>query len=98
MIAQELAKFALYLDASPNAPKDLGADALDAVGADLGGDFLGIADLALGGDVRGLAEALSRIDASGRDAIPVIRSLQRRLLMLAPIRARVDAASGRRPS
>ena len=95
MIAQELAKFALYLDASPNAPKDLGAEALDAVGADLGGDFLGIADLALAGDVRGLAEALSRIDSSGRDAIPVIRSLQRRLLMLAPIRSRVDA--GERP-
>jgi len=91
MISQELAKFALYLDASPNAPKDLGSEALDAVGADLGGDFLGIADLALGGDVRGLSDALSRIDASGKEAIPVVRSLQRRLLMLAPIRARVDS-------
>lgn len=91
MIAQELAKYALFLDASPNSPKDLGADALDAVGADMGGDFLGIADLALSGDVRGLGEALSRIDASGKEAIPVIRSLQRRLLMLAPIRARVES-------
>jgi len=91
MISQELAKFALYLDASPNAPKDLGSEALDAVGADLGGDFLGIADLALGGDVRGLSDALSRFDASGKEAIPVVRSLQRRLLMLAPIRARVDS-------
>ena len=91
MISQELAKFALYLDASPNAPKDLGSEALDAVGADLAGDFLGIADLALGGDVRGLSDALSRIDASGKEAIPVVRSLQRRLLMLAPIRARVDS-------
>lgn len=91
MIAQELAKFALYLDASPNSPKDLGSDALDAVGAELGGDFLGIADLALGGDVRGLSDALSRIDASGKEAVPVVRSLQRRLLMLAPIRARVDS-------
>ena len=95
MMSQELAKFALYLDASPNAPKDLGIDALDAVGADVGGDFLGVADLALAGDVRALAEALSRIDSGGRDAIPVIRSLQRRLLMLAPIRARIDA--GERP-
>jgi DNA polymerase III subunit delta len=91
MISQELAKFALYLDASPNAPKDLGSEALDAIGADLGGDFLGIADLALGGDVRGLGDALSRIDAGGKEAIPVVRSLQRRLLMLAPIRARVDS-------
>ncbi|HEU0284293.1 MAG TPA: DNA polymerase III subunit delta [Sphingomicrobium sp.] len=91
MIVQELAKLALYLDASPNAPKDLGSDALDAVGAETGGDFLGIADLALAGDVRSLGDALSRMEAGGRDAIPIVRSLQRRLLMLAPIRARIDA-------
>ncbi len=83
---------------NPNAPKDLGADALDAVGADMGGDFLGVADLALGGDVRGLSEALSRMSSGDKDAIPIVRSLQRRLLMLAPIRARVDSgerAAGR---
>ena len=91
MIAQELAKFALYLDASPNAPKDLAQDALDAVGAEMGGDFLGIADLALAGDIRGLGNAISRLEGGGKEAIPVIRSLQRRLLMLAPIRARVDS-------
>lgn len=91
MIAQELAKLALYLDASPNAPKDLGSDALDAVGAETGGDFLGIADLALAGDVGSLGDALSRMDAGGKEAIPIVRSLQRRLLMLAPIRARIEA-------
>jgi len=91
MIAQELAKLALYLDASPNAPKDLGPDALDAVGADMAGDFSSVGDLALGGDVRGLSEALSRMDSGGKDSIPIVRSLQRRLQMLAPIRARVDS-------
>jgi DNA polymerase-3 subunit delta len=95
MIAQELSKLALYLDASPNAPKDLDSEALDAVGADMGGDFLGIADLALSGDVRGLGVALSGLAEGSKDAIPIIRSLQRRLLMLAPIRARVD--SGENP-
>jgi DNA polymerase-3 subunit delta len=95
MIAQELAKLALYLDATPNAPKDLSSDALDAVGADMGGDFLGVADLALGGDVRGLGEALARLRPGDKDAIPIVRSLQRRLLVLAPLRARVD--SGERP-
>jgi DNA polymerase III subunit delta len=91
MIVQELAKLALYLNASPDSPKDLYSDALDAVGADMGGDFLGIADLALAGDVRLLSDALSRLDSSGKEAIPIIRSLQRRLLMLVPIRARIDA-------
>lgn len=95
MIAQELAKLAIYLDASPNAPKDLGSDTLDAVGAEIRGDFLAIADIALVGDVRSLGDALSRIDSSGKDVIPIVRSLQRRLLMLAPIRARIDA--GERP-
>jgi len=95
MIAQELAKLALYVDATPNAPKDLDRAALDAVGADMGGDFLALADLALAGDTRALGGELSRLESSGRDAIPVIRSLQRRLQMLAPIRARIDA--GERP-
>jgi DNA polymerase-3 subunit delta len=95
MMTQELAKLALYLDASPNAPKELDRQALDSVGTDMGGDFLALADLALAGDTRRLAEELSQLQASGREAIPVIRSLQRRLLMLAPIRARIDA--GERP-
>ena len=95
MIVQELAKFAVYLDASPNAPKDLDRQALDAIGADMGGDFLALADMALAGDSRSLGAELAHLDGSGRDAIPVIRSLQRRLQMLAPIRARIDA--GERP-
>ena len=95
MIVQELAKLSLYLGASPNAPKDLDRGALDAIGADMGGDFLALADLALAGDTRALGEELSRLESNGRDAIPVIRSLQRRLQMLAPIRARIDA--GERP-
>lgn len=95
LMTQELAKLALYLAASPASPKALGHEALDAVGAESGGDFLGIADLALAGDLAGLGAELGRLDSGGKEAIPVIRSLQRRLLMLAPIRARID--SGERP-
>lgn len=91
MIVQELAKLALFVDASPNSPKELGVDALDAVGTDMGGNFLGIADLALAGESSGLGDALSHMDPGGKEVIPVIRSLQRRLIMLAPIRARVDS-------
>jgi DNA polymerase-3 subunit delta len=95
MMVAELAKLALYLDASPNAPKDLDCEALDAVGADIGGDSTRLADLALAGDVRALSSELVLLQSGGNDAIPVIRSLQRRLMMLAPMRARVD--SGERP-
>jgi DNA polymerase-3 subunit delta len=95
MISQELAKLALYLGASTASPKALTHDALDSVGADMGGDFLKIADLALAGEVRALGDELARLPPGGREAIPVIRSLQRRLLMLAPMRARVEG--GERP-
>lgn len=91
IVAQELQKLALYVDASPHAPKELDHEALDAVGAeDAEGDFLRLADLALGGDLGGLSEELARLPAAGSEAIPVVRSLQRRLLMLAPARARVE--------
>jgi DNA polymerase-3 subunit delta len=91
VVAQELDKLALYLDASPNSPKELDHDAIDAVGADhKEGDFSRLADLALSGSVGALAEELARLPAGGSEAIPIVRSLQRRLLMLAPARARVE--------
>ena len=91
IVSQELRKFALYVDASPHTPKELDHEAVHAVGADSNeGDFLKLADLALRGDMDALGEELARLPAGGSEAIPVIRSLQRRLLMLAPIRARVE--------
>jgi DNA polymerase-3 subunit delta len=89
--AQELEKFALFVGASPHSPKELDQDAIDAVGADNAeGDFARLADLALSGEVLDVAEALSAMPASGSEAIPIIRSLQRRLMMLAPARARIE--------
>jgi DNA polymerase-3 subunit delta len=96
IVARELEKLALYVGASPEAPRELDHDALDAVGADNAeGDFMRLADLALAGEVDELAEELGRLPAAGSEAIPIVRSLQRRLLMLAPLRARVER--GERP-
>jgi DNA polymerase-3 subunit delta len=90
IITQELHKLSLYVDAAPEAPRELDHAALDAVGADSAeGDFQRLADLALDGSMEELSGELSRL-ASGSNAIPVIRSLQRRLLMLAPARARIE--------
>lgn len=89
--AQELQKLALFIDASPQSPKELDHEAVDAVGAGTSeGDWLRLADIALAGDINALADALSRLSAGGSEAIPVVRSLQRRLLMLAPARARIE--------
>ena len=96
IIGQELQKLALYLDASPHAPKELDDGAVDEVGADNSeGDFQRLADLAMGGEIDELAEELARMPAGGAEAIPVVRSLQRRLLVLAPARARIER--GERP-
>ena len=90
IVAQELQKLALYLDASPQAPKELDHDAIDAVGADLPeGEVLHLADLALAGRGGDLALELSNLPA-GAESIPVVRALQRRLLQLAPARARIE--------
>jgi len=91
VVAQELTKLATYIDASPHAPKELGHDAIDEVGAQSSdGDFLHLADLALLGELGELGAAIERLSPSGSEAISVIRSLHRRLLMLAPARARVE--------
>jgi DNA polymerase-3 subunit delta len=94
IIAQELAKIALYLDARPDSPADVDPDVLDAIGAGSEGDWLRLGDLALSGDIVALSHEL---DSSSADAEPisVVRALHRRLLMLAPIRARVER--GERP-
>lgn len=91
LVAQELQKLALYLDASPHSPKELDHEAVDAVGTDTAeGDVLRLADLALSGDVQALADELARLPGGGSEGIPVVRSLQRRLAMLAPARARIE--------
>lgn len=91
LVSQELQKLALYLDASPHSPKELDHDAIDAVGTDTAeGDVMRLADLALSGQLDELAGELARLPSGGSEGIPVVRSLQRRLIMLAPMRARVE--------
>jgi len=90
IVGQELQKLALYIDASPQSPKELDHDAIDAIGADLPeGEVLHLADLALAGRVGDLAEELGQL-TRGVEGIPVVRALQRRLLQLAPARARIE--------
>jgi len=87
--AFELEKFALYLGAEPATPLNLDHDTLDLLSADAAeGDLLRLGDLALAGRMEALLDELGR--SGGNDSIPVIRALQRRLLMLAPLRARVE--------
>ncbi len=93
--ASELEKFALYLGAAPAGPRDLDHDTLDLLSADAAeGNFLKLGDLALAGQMKALIEELERLPGGGNDSIPVVRALQRRLMMLAPLRARVERGEG----
>ena len=87
---QEVVKLALYVGASPESPRELDHEALDAIGAEMAeGDWMRLADIALSGDTKTLADELGRLPASA-EPIPVLRALQRRLMMMAPLRARVE--------
>jgi DNA polymerase-3 subunit delta len=93
IIARELTKLALYAGAMAEDPKLVDADMLDEIGAGAEGDWMRLADLALAGDVSRLSHELDV--SADAEPITVVRALQRRLLMLAPIRAKVDR--GARP-
>ena len=92
VIASELAKFALYLGATPERPRDLDNETIDKLGADTNeGNALRIGDLALQGKLEALVDELQRLAPGGSDIVPIIRSLQRRILQVAPLRARIEA-------
>ena len=89
--AQELEKFALFLGADRSAPRDLDHQTMDLLGADAAeSDLMRLGDLALAGNMGELLEDLSRLPHGGSEAVPILRALQRRLLMLAPLRARIE--------
>jgi DNA polymerase III subunit delta len=94
IIAQELAKLALYCGAAPDKPVEVDRGVVDEIGAGNEGEWTRLGDLALAGDLVALS---SELDSTAADAEPiaVLRSLQRRILMLAPIRTRVEG--GERP-
>lgn len=97
VIESELEKYALYLDASPETPRPLDHDAVEAIGADAGeGDLSRLLAAVAGGDA-GRAEAeLARLRAEGKDGIQLIRAALRRMTTLARLRAEVDR--GKSPS
>lgn len=95
VIAQELTKFALFLDAAPERPKPLDAETVDAIGAASDeGDLSRLVDCVLGGDAKGLEAELARLHSVGVEGISLVRpALLRRLALLARLRAEVDQGS-----
>jgi DNA polymerase-3 subunit delta len=93
IIAQELVKLALYVGASPEAPASVDPEVLEAIGAGSEGEWIHLGDVALSGDSAAIADGFA--GAAGIEPISLLRASQRRIQMLAPLRAKVD--EGRRP-
>ncbi|RYY27891.1 MAG: DNA polymerase III subunit delta [Sphingomonadales bacterium] len=92
ILAREIEKLALYLDAGPDRPRDADGAALDAIGADLGdADLSDAISAVLDGRVADIGVELSRLgDGIG---VPLMRQLARRMLALAEMRIDIDKGS-----
>lgn len=91
IIAGELCKYALFLGARSETPRELDHATVDALGADCGeGNWHDIGDLALDGRIDQLARKYQHLSPGAPEIVPIVRSLQRRLLQLAPLRARIE--------
>jgi DNA polymerase-3 subunit delta len=91
IIAQELEKFAIFLDAAPERPKPLENDVLDVLGAaSEEGDLSRLVDSVSGGDSASLEAELLRLSSEGIEGIALIRAMLRRMSLLSKLRAEVD--------
>ncbi|WP_324748919.1 DNA polymerase III subunit delta [Sphingomonas sp. LY54] len=94
IIAQELQKYALYVDAAPDRPQAIDHDVIDAVGAaSEEGDLSRLVDSVSGGNPAMLQSELLRLKSEGIEGIPLIRAVLRRMTLLARLRAEVDRGS-----
>ncbi len=91
LAARELDKLALYLDASPQTPRQLTPDAVAALGADTQEeDIGGLVNAMLGGDADRLMRMLAEAEMAGLSPIRLFRTLAARVDVLARLRPEVD--------
>ena len=94
LLASEIDKFALFLDADPERPATLEQEVVAALSAGAEeGDLSRVVDAALDGDAGAVLRELAQLAGSGSEDIVLLRALSRRLLLLAKHRADVDAGS-----
>ncbi|WP_095012290.1 DNA polymerase III subunit delta [Tsuneonella mangrovi] len=91
LLAQsEVAKLALYLDATPEAPATVDAEALDAVGARTEEDgFMPLVNAVLSGKTAQLAGELHRMRELGLNPVGLLLAFERRAAQLAQLDARM---------
>ncbi len=89
----EITKLALYLDASPQAPRSADAEALDAIGAPTEEDgFAPLVDAVLSGNVGRFPSELRRMDDLGLSPVGVLLAIERRVGLLAQLAGKLGAS------
>lgn len=90
----EVAKLALYLDATPESPRSADAAALDAVGARTEEDGFGpLVNAVLGGETGKIAGELRRMRELGLNPVGVLLAIERRAAQIAGLAARLGRGS-----
>ena len=88
----EVTKLALYLDASPEAPRKADMQALDAIGAPTEDDgFTALVNVVLGGELGKLASELRRMRELGMSPVGLLLAFERRAAQLAQLAARLGS-------
>jgi len=91
LMAGEVEKLILYLDAAPDRPREATEEALNALSADNPDSDAGpLVNAVLGGDLRGMHRELGRLAEAGTAMAAVLRPLLTRAMLLANIRADFD--------
>ena len=86
----EVTKLALYLDASPQAPRSASAEDLDAIGAKTDEDgFMPLVNVVLSGEVGKLPGELKRLREVSLNPVGVLLAFERRAAQLAQLAARL---------
>jgi DNA polymerase III subunit delta len=90
VMAREIEKLALYLDAAPERPVDAKGEAFDAIGAGDGdGELSRLVDAVFDGNAAHVAAEIGRLGEDGIEGIPLLRALSKRLQLLVRMRAEV---------
>jgi DNA polymerase III subunit delta len=94
LAAMEVEKLALYYDAAIDRPATVEVQAFEALSAETGEENVQeLVNQVLSGKVRNLGNMLAISRQMGVDSIRIIRAMQRRAVMLAGLRAKVDNGS-----
>lgn len=94
LMAREVEKLALYLDAAPDRPATADMAALEAIGAGEGeAELSKLVDTVLGGNPDAAAAEIAQLAEQGVTGIPAIRALAKRVHLLVRLARKVAAGA-----